>query len=94
LTGKASVMMALELAISIAPPTPWPIRIRMSQSTPAVPCIQVSASSTENAVKTAKPALYMFTRPYMSPRRPRIGVATEALSRKPVSIQPTVLSDV
>ena len=27
--GKASVMMAEELAKSIAPPTPWPIRIVM-----------------------------------------------------------------
>ena len=35
--GKASVMMAEELAKSMAPPTPWPIRITMSQIAPAVP---------------------------------------------------------
>ncbi len=32
--------------------------------------------------------------PYMSPSRPMIGVATEALSRNAVSIQPTALSEV
>ena len=35
--GKASVMMADELAKSIAPPTPWPIRMVMSQMAPACP---------------------------------------------------------
>ena len=29
--GKASVMMADELAKSMAPPTPWPIRMAISQ---------------------------------------------------------------
>ena len=35
--GKASVRMAEELANSIAPPTPWPTRITISQIAPAVP---------------------------------------------------------
>ena len=37
LEGKASVMMADELAKSMAPPTPWPIRMVMSQMAPSVP---------------------------------------------------------
>ncbi len=35
--GKASVMMADELAKSMAPPTPWPMRMAMSQMAPALP---------------------------------------------------------
>ena len=41
--GKASVMMAEELAKSMAPPTPCPIRMAMSQMAPAVPVSQVTA---------------------------------------------------
>ena len=61
--GKASVRIAAELAISMAAPTPWKIRMTMSQTPPAVPVIQVMLSSSEKKVKTAKPRLYMRTRP-------------------------------
>ncbi len=55
--GNASVMIALEFAISIAPPTPWKIRMATSHSAAATPCIQVTASMIEKNVKIAKPAL-------------------------------------
>ena len=35
--GKASVMIAVELAISMAPPTPWTMRETMISSAPAAP---------------------------------------------------------
>ena len=85
--GKASVMMADELAKSMAPPTPWPIRMVMSQMAPAVPVSQVTASRTEKAVKTAKPRLKIFTRPNMSPTRPRVTTSTASTTMKPISIQ-------
>ena len=37
LDGKASVKMAAELANSMAPPTPWKMRITISQMAPAGP---------------------------------------------------------
>ncbi len=55
--GKASVRMAAELAISMAAPTPWKMRITMSQMPPAVPVIQVMLSRSEKKVNTAKPRL-------------------------------------
>jgi hypothetical protein len=61
--GNASVRIALEFANSRAPPTPCPTRITISQSAPALPCIQVTESRIENAVKTAKPRLNIRTRP-------------------------------
>ena len=61
--GKASVRIALEFAKISAPPTPCPTRIRISQSAPALPCIQVIESRIEKTVKTAKPRLNIRTRP-------------------------------
>ena len=61
--GKASVRMAAELAMSIAAPTPWKMRMTMSQMPAAVPVIQVMLSRSEKKVKTAKPRLYIRTRP-------------------------------
>jgi hypothetical protein len=49
--------MALELAKSIAPPTPWPTRIPMIQSAPPEPFSGVTKRRIEKAVKTAKPRL-------------------------------------
>jgi hypothetical protein len=69
-------MIAPELANSIAPPTPCPIRMPISHSAPALPFSQVAASSSENSVKTAKPRLYIRTRPYMSPSRPKLTTST------------------
>ena len=48
--GKASVRMAAELAMSRAAPTPWKTRITTSHSAPAVPLIQVTASTSEKNV--------------------------------------------
>ena len=61
--GKASVRIAVELANRNAPPTPWNTRITMIQMAPACPMSQVTDSRIENSVKTAKPRLYMRTRP-------------------------------
>ena len=55
--GKASVRIAAEFANSIAPPKPWPTRIRISHSPPAEPFSQVTDRRIEKTVKTAKPRL-------------------------------------
>jgi hypothetical protein len=62
-TGKASVRMAMELAISRAPPTPWTMRSPISSSAPAEPTSGVKARAIEARVKIRKPALYIRTRP-------------------------------
>ena len=79
--GKASVRMALELAISMAPPTPWKIRMAISHQAALVPCSQVTDSSTENAAKMAKPRLNIRTRPNMSPSRPKLTTRTAVTTR-------------
>ena len=61
--GKASVRMAAEFAMSNAAPTPWKMRITISQTPAAVPLIHVMLNRREKKVKTAKPRLYMRTRP-------------------------------
>ena len=53
LAGKASVRIALELAISMAPPTPCMIRIPISHQAAGVPCSQVTDSRTENRANSA-----------------------------------------
>jgi hypothetical protein len=81
--GKASVRMAFALANTMAPPTPWNTRMTMSQMAPSVPDIQVTVSSREKKVNTAKPRLYILTRPYMSPNRPKLTTSTLVTTRKP-----------
>ena len=76
----------MELANRNAPPTPWKIRMTMIHSAPAVPVSQVTDSRIEKIVKTAKPRLYILTRPYMSPTRPRLTTSTAVTSRKPMNI--------
>ena len=61
--GNASVRMAVELANRHAPPTPWNTRMTMIQIAPAGPVSQVTDSRMENRVNTAKPRLYILTRP-------------------------------
>ena len=80
-------MMAEELAKSMAPPTPWPTRIPMSHRAAGVPVSQVTASSSENAVKTMKPRLKILTRPKMSPTRPSVTTSTASTTLNPISIQ-------
>ena len=60
--GKASVRIADEFANRKAPPTPCPMRITISHSA-AVGPYQVTASSSEKSVKSAKPSVNMRTRP-------------------------------
>jgi hypothetical protein len=79
--GKASVRMAAELAMSMAPPIPWIIRNTISSIAPARPVLQVSDRAMEARVNTAKPRLYMRTRPNMSPTRPRVTTSTAVTSR-------------
>ena len=69
--GKASVRIAAELDISIAPPTACTMRKMMMCRAALGPLPHVSERATAARVKITKPALYMRTRPYMSPRRPK-----------------------
>ena len=85
--GNASVMMADELAKSMAPPTPWPTRIPMSHRAAGVPVSHVTARSKENTVKTMKPRLKILTRPKISPTRPKVTTSTASTTLKPMSIQ-------
>ena len=80
-------MMADELANSMAPPTPCPMRMTMSQMAAGIPVNQVTARRTEKAVKTMKPRLKIFTRPKMSPTRPRVTTRTASTTVNPISIQ-------
>ena len=57
LAGKASVRMAAELANTMAPPTPWKIRMTMSQMAPSVPDIQVIGEQQREEGEQAKPRL-------------------------------------
>ncbi len=74
------------LANTIAPPTPWPTRMKMSQSAPDEPWSQLTDNRTENAEKTAKPSVYILTRPYMSPIRPKLTSSTAVQTMNPMSI--------
>ena len=85
--GKASVMMAEELAKSMAPPTPCPTRMVISQMAPAGPVSHVTASRIEKTVNTAKPRLKILTRPKMSPTRPSVTTRTARTTVNPISIQ-------
>ena len=82
--GKASVRIALELAISMAPPTPCMIRIAISHQAAAVPCSQVSDSRMEKPANSANPRLNIRTRPNMSPSRPKLTTSTAVTSRYPM----------
>ncbi len=63
LNGNASVRMAGELAISMAPPTAWMIRNPISHSAPPGPVSGSNGKASAPAAKTAKPRLYIRTRP-------------------------------
>lgn len=49
--GNASVMIAVEFAVSIAPPTPWTTRSRMISSAPDAPLFGTRAQPAEATVK-------------------------------------------
>ena len=85
--GNASVRIAGELAISMEPPTACTTRHKISHSAPLGPVNGSNGSATAARPKMAKPRLYMRTRPYMSPSRPRVTTRTAETSRYPISIQ-------
>ena len=58
----------------------------MIQIAAADPVIHVMLSRIEKNVKTANPRLYIRTRPYMSPTRPRLTTSTLVTSRNPMRI--------
>ena len=74
--GNASVRIAAEFAISIDPPTACRNRQPMSHSAPWVPSNGSNESRIEAIVNTTKPALYILTRPNMSPSLPRFTTST------------------
>ena len=73
--GKASVMMAAELAIRSAPPIAWNIRSSTSSRAPLEPVLQTHESRIAPTVNQANPRLYILTRPKMSPMRPTVTTA-------------------
>ena len=79
--GNASVMIAVELAVSIAPPTPCTTRSAISSRAPADPVLGTSAQATEASVKIRKPRLNSFARPYWSPSLPKVTTRTAVTSR-------------
>ncbi len=85
-TGKASVRMAVELAMSRAPPMPWATRSTMSSRAPVAPLPGVSERPMDATVKARKPKLYILTRPKMSPMRPKVTTSTAVTTRYPISI--------
>ncbi len=84
---NASVRIAAELAMRSAPPTPCTTRHAMSHIAPCDPVHGQSESASDATLKTANPALYIRTRPYMSPRRPNVTTSTAVTTRYPISIQ-------
>ena len=63
LSGNTSVRMAAELAISMALAISWKTRMVISHTPAACPVIQVMLNMSEKNVNTAKPRLYVRTRP-------------------------------
>ena len=80
-TGKASVRIAVELAISSAPPIPCTTRITIRYIAAALPCPGVSDRAIDARVNTANPALYIRTRPNMSPSLPKVTTRTAVTTR-------------
>ena len=74
--GNASVRIAAELAISMDPPNACTSRQPISHMAPWPPWNGSKDSMTDAAVNTTNPALYILTRPNMSPRRPRLTTST------------------
>src|SRR5580658_426463 len=56
----------------------------MIHSAPAAPVNQVTDNRMETTVNTAKPRLYIRTRPYMSPTRPKLTTRTAVTNRNPM----------
>ena len=63
LDGNASVRIAGEFAISMAPPTAWMMRKPISQSAPPGPFSGSNGSVSAPRANSVKPRLYILTRP-------------------------------
>ncbi len=74
--GNASVRIAAELAISIEPPIACRNRQPISHMRAVPPWNGSNDSRIEAIVNTTNPALYIFTRPNMSPSFPRLTTRT------------------
>ena len=79
--GNASVRIAAEFAVSSAPPMPCTTRHDDQPQRALDPVHGHSESASDATLNTAKPALYMRTRPYMSPRRPNVTTSTAVTTR-------------
>jgi hypothetical protein len=64
---------------------PWTTRNPIRALAPVVAVNGISARAIDAAVKTAKPALYMRTRPKMSPMRPKVTTSTAVTTMYPCS---------
>ncbi len=65
---------------------PCTTRRMISSIAPALPVFGVSDRAMDPSVKMAKPALYIFTRPNMSPIRPKVTTSTAVTTRYPMRI--------
>jgi hypothetical protein len=65
-------MMAAEFAMRSAPPIACTMRRMTSSRAPLEPVLHTNDSRTAETVNQAKPRLYIFTRPKMSPMRPTV----------------------
>jgi len=81
LAGNASVRMADDEDMSMAPPTPWTTRQPISQIAPPSSWKGSKDSATAARVNTTNPMLYIFTRPNMSPSRPKGTTSTAVTTR-------------
>ncbi len=79
--GNASVRIAAEFAISMDPPTACRNRQPISHIAPCVPWYGSNDSMIDAKVNTTKPALYILTRPNMSPSWPRFTTSTACTRR-------------
>ena len=73
--------MAVELAMSRAPPMPCTTRQTISHMAPEAPVHGHRERASDAALNTAKPPLYIRTRPNMSPRRPKVTTSTAVTTR-------------
>ena len=80
-TGNASVRIAAEFAVSIAPPTACTTRQPISHSAPPPAWNGSKDSAIEATLNTTNPTLYIRTRPNMSPSRPSVTTSTAETSR-------------
>jgi len=64
---------------------PWTTRNSIRALVPVVALNGISARAIDDAVKTAKPASYIRTRPKTSPMRPKVTTGTAVTTMYPCS---------